>query len=88
MEDIRDSDGQLMPHQAVTVLCRCGASKKKPFCDGSHTKIGFIGERNPNRAKGETNEYAGKGITIVDNTDGCCRDPSYTGEDGQRHAGV
>ena len=39
--ELRDADGNVVATQARTVLCRCGASTKKPFCDGTHSKIGF-----------------------------------------------
>ena len=34
-------NGDQADTNSMLALCRCGASKNKPYCDGSHTKIGF-----------------------------------------------
>jgi len=34
-------DGGLIREDTRLALCRCGASENKPFCDGSHRRIGF-----------------------------------------------
>ncbi len=39
--DLKDSDGNSYPAEKRMALCRCGASTEKPFCDGTHSKIGF-----------------------------------------------
>ncbi len=33
--------GDIIEAGSPVYLCRCGSSKNKPFCDGSHKKIGF-----------------------------------------------
>lgn len=38
------SDGRICEDTSFYRLCRCGASKSKPFCDDSHLEVGF---RNP-----------------------------------------
>jgi 3-phenylpropionate/trans-cinnamate dioxygenase ferredoxin subunit len=37
-----DAQGNEVP-ATKRALCRCGGSTMKPFCDGTHSKIGFQG---------------------------------------------
>lgn len=37
-----DTDGNDIPtHRRTIALCRCGRSKTRPFCDGTHKLVGF-----------------------------------------------
>ena len=39
---LRDQDGNVIEVRRKTVaLCRCGRSRMRPLCDGTHTAIGF-----------------------------------------------
>ena len=41
--DLENEKGEMLTTGKASALCRCGGSKNKPFCDGTHNKIGFTG---------------------------------------------
>ena len=41
--------GEALPAQASYALCRCGHSKNKPYCDGTHAKVRFDGTETASR---------------------------------------
>jgi CDGSH-type Zn-finger protein len=49
---------------ASVVLCRCGRSSNKPYCDGTHTQIGFI-DAGMLLADAESNGSMGAGRLVV-----------------------
>jgi len=40
---LRSMDNQHISYGTKTAFCRCGQSKRKPFCDGLHVEAGFEG---------------------------------------------
>ncbi len=71
LESLQNSKGDRIPTKPVIALCRCGASAKKPFCDGTHSKIGFSSEKLSESGNDRRRDYAGRKITIHDNRSIC-----------------
>jgi CDGSH-type Zn-finger protein len=67
VDNIQNSKGAVLSAIRGVTLCRCGASKNKPFCDGTHSIIGFSSEKSSGGRKDRRIDYAGKNITIHDN---------------------
>ncbi len=61
--------GQIETTQEMA-LCRCGQSKNKPFCDGTHAACGFTDERGENEDD-ERLVFSGDPITIYENVAIC-----------------
>jgi CDGSH-type Zn-finger protein len=78
---IADSEGTAVewragteyPFQTKFALCRCGQSKTKPFCDGTHMKVGFDGTETVGKESyfDEPKEMEGPELKLVDIEDLC-----------------
>ena len=62
-----DARGAEVPARATFALCRCGNSSRKPFCDGTHARIGFSGQRFATDLNGTVASHRGRHMTIHDN---------------------
>ena len=71
LTNFKNSRGEAIPTKPVMMLCRCGGSKNKPFCDGTHVKKGFTDEKEADRAPDKLDTYTGKELTIHDNRGVC-----------------
>jgi len=83
VENLQSPEGKQLSTIIGIALCRCGASKNKPFCDGTHGTIGFSSENktintnnNSDASRSGSGEktikdtrksYTGMKITIHDN---------------------
>ncbi|BEP29554.1 CDGSH iron-sulfur domain-containing protein [Helicovermis profundi] len=80
LEEILDSEGQTNKcENSVTALCRCGKSKTKPYCDGSHIHENFSDEKEKGRKARKVDNYVGKEITIHDDRGICSHAGFCTG---------
>jgi CDGSH-type Zn-finger protein len=71
LEKLQNSRGEPIPTKRTIALCRCGGSSNKPFCDGTHSTIGFSGKKLTDGKADKRKSYQGKKITIHDNRGIC-----------------
>lgn len=65
--------GKECPSSDTCALCRCGQSKNKPFCDGSHTVTGFDGTETASRENFEkqAEKIVGPDLILKDSSSLC-----------------
>ncbi len=71
VEILEDSKGERFPTEPDMTLCRCGNSKNKPYCDGSHVESGYKNEVAHDDPTNKWKEYTGKDILVYFNLSVC-----------------
>ncbi|MCG8571017.1 MAG: CDGSH iron-sulfur domain-containing protein [Spirochaetes bacterium] len=74
LKKLVDHEGKEIKTKEVVTLCRCGVSQCKPFCDGTHSEIEFVGTKQEDRVADRVKDYQGEEIIIHDNRGVCSHD--------------
>lgn len=57
-------DGSRAENKPIHALCRCGKSKNKPYCDGSHNEAGFDSAAQNVEERDKVYTYETDGIAV------------------------
>jgi CDGSH-type Zn-finger protein len=71
-----NSKGDVLLTEPQMALCRCGGSANKPFCDGTHARIGFESKKLPGRNPDRLDDYPTGNFTVQDNR-GICQHSGF-----------
>lgn len=72
LRKLTNSKGETLNTRPIVALCRCGGSAIKPYCDGTHARIGFDSSKSAERTADRLDRYDGDGIVVRDNRGTCC----------------
>jgi len=72
-ESVAWETGAAFPDKTAYALCRCGQSAHKPYCDGTHARVGFDGRETASREPylDQADEQAGPELILTDATTLC-----------------
>lgn len=72
-EPLTWTTSQPLDNRATYALCRCGQSGNKPFCDGTHTSVGFVSDEaaHDSTYADRSTVLGGSGITVSDDRSIC-----------------
>jgi CDGSH-type Zn-finger protein len=69
--DLVDARGERPDGEDEVLLCRCGRSSNKPFCDFTHARVGFTSEKRTSGRLDRCLDYEGAEVTVHDNRQLC-----------------
>jgi len=64
VDRLLNSRGETLHSSPEMALCRCGRSANKPYCDGTHARVGFVSAKSPEHTPDGVVDYAGAEITV------------------------